>query len=96
MEIALIIALAAGAVAGGLAAAELRYVNFRRFGALALGAIGGGLGFSVASRIAANAPGGVVLPGGADAAISALVSGAIGGAAMVAALGVVQVLLAER
>ena len=91
-----LIGLPAGAVAGFLASAELRFVALRKPAALLAGVIGGGVGVAVAARIAANSSDvGLAVPGGTEAAVSALVTGSIGGAALVAALGVVRALLAE-
>ena len=96
MEIGLIVGLPAGALAGYLAGAGLRFARFGKFAALTAGALGGGVGIAVAARIAANSHhAGLMVPGGGETVISALVTGSIGGAAMVAALGAVKTLLAE-
>ncbi len=97
MEAGLFIGLIAGALAGAFAASELRFVRLHRSGAALLGALGGWIGLGVAAQIAANTTAGeVLLPGLTDVAVGAIVSGAIGGGAMVALYGVVSALLAER
>ena len=96
MDAVVIISVIAGAVAGYTAVEHLRFIAMGRFVALGAGALGGGLGLEITARISANSlDASLLIPTHADAAVTALVTGAIGGAAMVALLGVVRALLAE-